>query len=79
MSASSSESRSYSVLDSSGVIGSITCEGGATPTLEVNHAGGADTITIKPDAGINFYGIFVVYGDIPTPPPAGTATPKANT
>lgn len=76
VSASGSESRSYSVLDSSGVIGSITCEGGATPTLEVNHAGGADTITIKPDAGINFYGIFVVYGDVPTPPPAGTATPK---
>ncbi len=73
----SSADRVYSVFAGSTSLGTFTCLNGASDTATFNYTGGAETISIKPAAGINIYGIFVDYNaEVPTIAPVPTATPE---
>lgn len=69
VSANNTSDRAYTVKSDSATLGTATCIGGAANSGIFNHAGGASTITITPADGLNLYGIFVEYADVPTPAP----------
>lgn len=73
----SSADRTYSVLAGSEELTKFTCLEDAANSCNIIYTGGAGTITIKPDAGINVYGIFVDYftEGMVTPSPLPTAAP----
>ena len=73
----SSADREYHVFAGTESLGSFKCLNGATDTATFYYSGPAQTIQIKPLAGINLYGIFVEYNaSIPTATPKPTIDPS---
>lgn len=77
VSANSSQSRSYSVYAGETKLGEFTCIPDEYQSYTVNYTGDAAEISIVPNAGINLYGIIVVYDEeaLQSPEPIQTLQP----